>query len=253
LNKRHVSPCSEEVTNERLRRIALHNAKFTTNQSYSQNQEIAGGGLNQYNQGSGEFINPSSFGGSLSFKKRCVSSELKCNLAARNGVTINEYSGCSGPVRFGSMPGSRFKCSSSFLASSPMQQALTSNLPSCVKRTARSLGLGEVDSMNVVHYGCFAYRNMRAGSRLSNHASGAAIDIAAIILNFSAGGSQTISMHVKDRAKDERFYNLLHQCWSQAGGRCSCGLKYNQGSPGIRRLHNDHMHLVYNCNRRGSC
>lgn len=251
---KYVNTCSEEVTNERLRRIAQYNAyrMGRGDQNYTGNSEIASSGGSNFliDDDYGAFNN-SSPGGSLAFRRRCTTNN--CNKAARDGNIINNYDGCSGDVRFGTTSGGRFRCTSSLPMSSPMQNALTTNLPNCVKVTARKLGLGEVNSMRVAHFGCFNYRNMRNGRSLSMHAAGAAIDISSITLDFAAGGSQTISMHVKDRARDERFYNLLHQCWSQAGGSCSCGLKYNSGTPSVRKLHKDHMHLTYNCRRRGSC
>ncbi len=263
MNSRYVAPCSAEVSNQHTRRQALNNAsRGAGGINYGSGGELA---RSEEGSGVGGYVEPTtadyqSGAGSLSFIRRCHTAN--CNKAANAGHTINFYNGCSGDIRFGSQsPTGSFYCDSSIAMNQNMQPALTGNLSSCVRNVAKQLNLGDVKSMNVVTSGCFVYRNVRNGSTLSQHASGSAIDVNSITLNFTAGGSQTISMHINNRSRDGRFHDLLYQCWNRIGGSCSASLTHNSarcgdglgGSRNLLDLHRDHMHLTYNCRRGGGC
>jgi hypothetical protein len=192
--------------------------------------------------------NYSEANGSLNFIQRCNSSS--CRKASNRGYNINKYDGCAGDLTIGK----REKCDSSTYMSEGLKSAVTDNLNSCVKSISKSLGYGDIKKIHINSYGCFNYRTKRGGSSLSEHGKGTAMDIAGIYVTNEKGIKKYISFHEKDYKKDGEFYDKFNACWSDMGASCSCTLTHNKSrSSRMRALHDDHMHITYNCKRGRSC
>ena len=253
-HNKYIKPCESEVSSPDTRvdsgvtpRVTL--STRSAPRAQNEDQELGGGQGETLTESNTSIQSSySEANDSLDFVQRCNSSS--CRKASKRGYNINKYNGCTGDLTIGK----KDKCDSSTYLSEGMKSAITDNLNSCVKSISKSLGYGDVKKIHINSYGCFNYRLKRGGSSLSEHGKGTAMDIAGISITNSKGVKKYISFHEDDYKKDGKFYDKFNACWSDMGASCSCALTHNKSrSRSTRQLHDDHMHITYNCKRGSSC
>lgn len=132
----------------------------------------------------------------------------------------------------------------------------------CIAHAAVMAGLPRPASAVVASMSTFRNTYIRGTNRISNHASGRAIDIGKIILLDSQGqrmrlpsgmgdyqGEVLLHSRVYNRNRVARkFYDSLRSCWASSS-MCAASI----GCPGSARPanhdHADHIHLEYRCGR----
>lgn len=121
--------------------------------------------------------------------------------------------------------------SSSFLASCPLAVSYALWDIHAVQPLAQQhFGQGV---RRVTHLGSYACRNVRGGTRQSEHATANAIDISAFALND--GGSITVEKHWNDTGAAGAFLRALH--------RRSCDIFTMALGPAYDAAHRNHFHF----------
>jgi len=146
--------------------------------------------------------------------------------------------GIKSPVRVTSVSGVSLSQPATLNCSAA--KALNTWVKKGVKPIVGRLGGGAASLQVVAHYSCRT-RNNRPGAKISEHATGNAIDISAINL---ANGS---SLRVLDGWKNRKQHKILKRLH-----RAACGPFGTVLGPNSDRFHQDHFHLDAAQYRSGS-
>jgi len=147
------------------------------------------------------------------------------------------------------------------------------NFPKCLERAAENAGLvsknAKIISVGLTHAGAYSCRTVNAGTRVSIHATGRAIDLKGVVADFDDGSKLDVSFNKHEGSKVFKktdylaFYNNIRECWSDKIREVHPGCKLTGkdkvlGSVGgsgsykpAQSNHNGHLHLSYPyCDRR---
>ncbi len=166
------------------------------------------------------------------------------NVSTSAGLVAEKIGNVSGPGRCGVRNALKVREVSGVRLSTPA--TLTPRAASALNGWVRShaipavgrKGGGLVQIRVAAHYACRS-RNSRPGGRLSEHASGNAIDISAFVL---ADGSR-ITVLEGWNGRDSRLLRRLH--------RSACGPFGTVLGPNSDRFHRDHFHFDVASYRNG--
>ena len=200
-------------------------------------------------------------------RKRRGSYSLPKSLYKKLG--LEKDGGCSADLNMVYEDRGTFSNACYHSTSAGFRKALKTDFRDCIHQVSKDQGWPTISSIEVGHMGIFNPRKARGSAKWSTHATGRAIDLSSITLNFSSFQSLIPNKKINftNTTKHPIFYNRLRKCWSEKN-KCnkSIGYKearidnlpkgqvrndsrrrYRKAYGKVMGLHDDHLHLSYGC------